>query len=91
VHGSRRWPFASRQSGRSLRLVMLIVPVVSVMLSSGCGHSNVIPDPNIPHQVAAETCVEVWVRRESGSMEKVKVRLLEGWWVASPQVVDPPK
>ena len=71
--------------------MMLTVLVASAMLSSGCAGPRVIPDPNIPHQVAAETCVEVWVRHGNGAMEKVKVRLLEGWWVASPQVVDPPK
>jgi hypothetical protein len=90
VHGSKRWRSGSRRSGRFLLPVTLTVLAVSAMLSSGCGRSNVIPDPNIPHQVASETCVDVWVRRESGNMEKVKVRLLEGWWVASPQVVDPP-
>ena len=90
MRGSKKWRFGSRRSERSPGLGMLTGLVVSAMLSSGCGRSNVIPDPNIPHQVAAETCVDIWVRRESGSMEKVKVRLLEGWWVASPQVVDPP-
>jgi hypothetical protein len=70
----------------------LSVLVASAMLSSGCGASRLaIPDPNIPHQVAAETPVTIWVRLANGSMTKVEVRLLEGWWVASPQVVDPAK
>ena len=66
--------------------------VASVMLLLGCVPSKtVIPDPNIPHQVAAETTVIVYVRLSGGEMTTAKVRLLEGWWIASPQVVEPPK
>ena len=90
VLGSTSRTSASWRSVRSLRtLGITSVLLGSVLLSSGCGASKlVIPDPNIPHQVAAETCVEVWARLPSGEMTKTKVRLLEGWWVASPQVVE---
>lgn len=89
--GSMSWKSSERRSGRSLTFPLtLIVLVASAMLSSGCAGATVIPDPNIPHQVAAETCVTVWARAPGGEMKRVKVRLLEGWWVASPQVVDPP-
>ena len=92
MRGSMSWRSSERRSGRSLTsLLTLTVLVASAMLWSGCAGAGVIPDPNIPHQVAAETCVEVWARLPSGEMRRTKVRLLEGWWVASPQVVDPPK
>jgi hypothetical protein len=86
VHGSRRCPSASRRSGRFPRLLTTsTVLVASAMLWTGCAGPRVIPDPNIPHQVAAETCVDIWVRREGGAMAKVKVRLLEGWWGGAPR------
>jgi hypothetical protein len=93
VHGSRKQISGSLRSVKWLPCRMtLSVLVASAMLSSGCGANRLaIPDPNIPHQVATETPVTIWVRLASGSMTKVQVRLLEGWWVASPQVVDPPK
>jgi hypothetical protein len=60
-----------------------------MMLSSGCGVSRLaIPDPAIPHQVSKETEVEVWVRLPDGQMTKTKVRLLKGWWIAGPPVVE---
>ena len=93
MRGSKSPTSESWQSGRLLPCrTILSVLVASAMLSSGCGGNRLaIPDPTIPHQVAAETSVTVWVRLSSGAMTKVQVRLLEGWWVASPQVVDPGK
>ncbi len=91
MRGSMSCTSSERQNGRSrTSLPTLIGLVASAMLSSGCAGATVIPDPNIPHQVAAETCVTIWARAPGGEMKRVKVRLLEGWWVASPQVVDPP-
>lgn len=71
---------------RSFVLMLL----ASALLSSGCAQVNVIPDPAVPHQVAEESQVTVWARRSDGTRAKVKVRLLEGWWVASPMVVEAP-
>ena len=48
-----------------------------------------IPDPTVPHQVAAEAVVEIWVRLPDGKWAKVPYRLLEGWWIAGPPVVEP--
>ena len=92
MRGSTSCTFSERRSGRWLTSPLTLTALAaSAMLSSGCAGAGVIPDPNIPHQVAAETCVEVWARLPSGEMKRTKVRLLEGWWVASLQVVDPPK
>lgn len=58
--------------------------------SAGCSpRVQVIPDPSIPHQVAKEAEVEIWARRADGTMARQKVRLLEGWWIAGPPVVEP--
>lgn len=67
--------------------------VASTMLFCGCVRTQqVIPDPTVPHQVAEETEVVIWARRPDGRMAPQKVRLLKGWWVAGPPVVeaDPP-
>jgi hypothetical protein len=38
--------------------------------------------------VARETVVEVWVRRPDGALSREKVRVLPGWWIAGPPVVE---
>ena len=58
-------------------------------LCASCVHGPaVLPDPTVPHQMAAETEVTVWCRTEKGPLSTCTVRLLPGWWVASPQVVE---
>jgi len=93
VLGSMRWTSASWRSARSLTARSIWTGLVaSAMLSSGCGASKLaIPDERIPHQVAQEGEVTVWVRLSSGDMTPVKVRVLPGWWVASPLVIDGPR
>jgi len=72
-----------------MRKIVLVV-IASVMLSpaSGCFRRAAIPDPTIPHRVAKEAEVEVWVRLPDGRLTRVKVRLLKGWWIAGPPVVE---
>lgn len=70
---------------RRLALALL----ASALLSSGCAHRTVIPDPTVPHQVAREAEVEIWVQAADGKKVRQKVRLLEGWWIAGPPVVEP--
>lgn len=67
---------------------IVLVLLASVLLPSGCARRHAIPDPSIPHRVATEATVEVWVRNREGRMVRERVRILEGWWIASPQVVE---
>jgi len=60
-----------------------------VLLCCGCMTRAAIPDHSVPHRVATETAVEVWVQRPDQRWVRTKVRLLEGWWIAAPQVVEP--
>jgi hypothetical protein len=84
------WTSASWQSARSRSWLTAFVLAGCTMLSTGCGASRLaIPDPTVPHQVAKETEVVIWVRLADGQMTRVPVRLLEGWWIAGPPVVDP--
>lgn len=70
-------------------LATLTVLLASALLSSGCGPSRlVIPDERIPHQVAKETTAVVWMRLPDGEMAQVEVRVLVGWWLAGPLVVE---
>lgn len=65
------------------------------LLSTGCAHQKAaIPDPTVPHRLAEEAEVTIWVcvqPPESGrcpAYSKVKVRVLPGWWVAGPPAVE---
>ncbi len=63
--------------------------LASALLSSAsCAHKAALPDPAVPHRVAREAEVEVWVRLPSGELSRQKVRLLPGWWIAGPPVVE---
>lgn len=78
-------------SRNRLLLLIALVAIASALLSTSCvPRQAILPDPAIPHRVAAETVVEVWARRPDGQLVRERVRLLPDWWVASPQVVDPP-
>lgn len=64
--------------------------IASVLLYSGClPRQAVLPDRRIPHQVATPTTIEVWARRPDGELVRERVRVDEGWWIASTQVVEP--
>lgn len=61
----------------------------SAMLSSACvPRKLVLLDPTVPHRVAEEAVIVAWCRLPEGALVKCKVRLQEGWWVASPQLVE---
>ena len=67
----------------------------TVLVLLGCAtlccvpRAKIIPDPRVPHRVAEESEVTIWARRPDGKFEKERIRLLEGWWIAGPPVVDP--
>lgn len=62
--------------------------VAFVMLSFGCGHPRAIPNPSVPHRLAKGTKGVIWVRLPDGSLTREKVEIPQGWWVASPIVVE---
>lgn len=65
------------------------VLLILLGLLAGCDLSRkVIPDSSIPHRVASETNVVVWVRGPDGKLSQVEVRLLAGWWIASDRIVE---
>jgi hypothetical protein len=55
---------------------------------ASCSNHRVIPDHRIPHQLSRPCDAYQWVRRQDGTLQEEPVRIPEGWWVASPQVVD---
>jgi hypothetical protein len=67
----------------------IVFALFAFAMLSNCGVSRLaIPDPTIPHQVAKETEVEIYTRLPDGKLSKTKVRLLKGWWIAGPPVVE---
>ena len=74
---------------RTKRALIGFVPLLLLLLLTGCLPTQVaLPDPTIPHRVARETVVLVWVRRRDGKLVQEPVRVMPGWWVAGPQVVE---
>lgn len=68
----------------------LLAGIVFVTLSAGCATTpKVLPDPSIPHRVAKDGKVTIYVRQPDGRLKKEEVKLQEGWWIASPQIVEP--
>lgn len=64
--------------------------LLSLLTLAGCVRpSPVIPDDRVPHRVAADAQVDVWVRDVDGRLVSQRVTVREGWWIASPRVVDP--
>ena len=64
--------------------------IASVLLSSGCApRTTVIPDPTVVHEVAEEGELVIWTRMPDGRMAKVSARVLPGFWIAGPPVVEP--
>ena len=74
-------------NGNALPWLVLVL-LVCVMPLGGCASRAVIPDHTVPHRVATEAVVQVWAQRADGRWVKTEVRLLEGWWIAAPQVVE---
>lgn len=62
----------------------------SLLLCVACPRVNVLPDARIPHQIAKDAEVWVWCHDpvETVRWVKCRVRAGEGWWLASPLVVD---
>lgn len=62
------------------------------LLSSGCSmlpRTTTIPSPTVPHRVAEEATVKIYVRRPDGQLTVEAVRLPSGWWIAGPPVIEP--
>lgn len=71
---------------------MLFALTACALLSAGCaGRKVVIPSPSIPHQLAEETTVTAWCRAPDRTLVKCRLRVREGWWLASPELVEVPQ
>jgi len=68
----------------ALALIAFALPLL------GClPQERALPNPAIPHRVAERACLKIWVRRPDDSLVQETVRVEPGWYIASPQVVDP--
>lgn len=71
-----------------MKRIALALAGSTMLCLASCRAAPIIPDPTIPHRVAEETTVVIWARAPDGTLRKVPVRALAGWWLASPEVVD---
>lgn len=68
----------------------LLALLVSAPLFTACVPPTlVVPSQSIPHQVAADGEVTILVTHPSGKVERQKVKLPAGWWVASDALIGP--
>lgn len=62
---------------------------IGFALLSACAHRTVVPDLTVPHQVAERTEVVTWCGAPDAKLAKCRIVMEPGWWVASPQAVEP--
>ena len=71
---------------RSL-LVLMLLGLTSLETSCVLKKATVLPDPAVIHRVAEDGELVIYVRADNDSYVKQKVRIVEGSWVASPQIM----
>jgi len=69
---------------------IMTVLLASVLLLSGClpERDRTIPDRTIPHLLTRGTHLWIMVRKPDGSTVEERVWADQGWWIASPEVVE---
>lgn len=74
-----------------MNLIKSALLVFALLSETGCSllpQPRAIPSSKVPHRVAQETDVVIYVRLPDGSFQEEEIRLLKGWWIASPEVVE---
>jgi hypothetical protein len=75
---------------KSQRTRIALALLASALLLSGClPREQQLPDPSVPHRLASPATLQILVRRADGSFVAETVTAPAGWWLASPQVVNP--
>ncbi len=76
---------------------MMLTPPASLCFAvllltlPGCPpQERAIPSQSIPHRLAQPVDADIWVRKPDGTFEQQPVRIPDGWWIASPGIVEPP-
>lgn len=61
----------------------------STLLGCACTPPTlVVPSQKIPHQLAAECRTTILVQHPNGQVERQKVTVPAGWWIASPEITE---
>jgi len=66
----------------------VIISLLLLMQSCILPRHTAIPSDQIPHKLAEDASVFIWVRRADGKLQKEAVNAQAGWWIASPRVVE---
>jgi uncharacterized lipoprotein YajG len=75
------------QVSKKLSTMMIVAVLLASAMLSGCITPQAsIPNPTIPHRVAEEAEVVIWVRRKD-VLTAERVRVLPGWWLSGPGVL----
>lgn len=73
-------------------VTVLFACVMLSCLNSGCSmlpRTTTIPSQNVPHRVAEDVTLKIWVRRPDGQLTTETVLCPSGWWIAGPPVIEP--
>jgi len=68
------------------RTLMLLA--ASASLFTGC-KTALLPDPTVAHRLAADSEVDVWLRRPDGALTKQRVKFRAGDYCAAAGAVEP--
>jgi hypothetical protein len=73
------------------KTVSALTAFALLFAGTGCvsgGQDRPIPDQTIPHRVSRTMQVPLWVRTPNGGFTEGWYTIHEGWWVASPAMVE---
>lgn len=66
------------------------IVLVALLMLLGCTRQPILLDQTVPHRIAEPTTVYVWARGPDGKMMKAPAQVADGWWLASPLLVESP-
>lgn len=70
---------------------MLATLMPFALLLGGCPQQErAIPDPSIPHRLSRPVEAWQWVHKPDGTEQEQAVTIPEGYWFASPQIIEHP-
>lgn len=61
--------------------------IVLVVLLPGCMAPRIIPNPTIPHQLTQPVAAKITIRKTNGELLETAVKIPQGWWVVSDEVM----
>lgn len=72
-----------------MKIASALIVSVTLLGLMGCPQQErAIPSSSVPHRLSKPIDAEIWVRKPDGTFEQQSVHVPDGWWLASPQIVE---